>query len=350
LLIAWGACMALLVALLTFVSILLHNRHENTSQKIDSDTSRSLIDATATTTATAASVLGHSVSPESTSYTLSVFVSTTVYVLFAAMHGFTTLMKEKVIIEYGEPVDIYQISVWLFSYQTAFGILFSPLLYFLQGVTVGVPVGFPLSAYLVNMRDGLGCLVGYQLSQSQFDDFIISADDAPLAAVSIGTRSLSLSSTNIIQQVPNTISIATLLSRNIPHTDSDTDTDSTSTSQLYDMRDSDQCSEYTLVYIFLYVVATVVLIECMGRLLQRTEDSSTVPLSRVLLSTMLLSCMILGVYDILQGQGDGWFNSHFGLLDVAVVTVMFFGVELFSREAEPDIEIKTHVPFSNVVP
>lgn len=335
--------MALLIALVTYSSILLHTNHEDSRSHIDPDSHKLVHPTTVIAQSTGLLIgsstvpmLGHSVSPESASYTLSVLVSTVVYILFAAMHGLTTLMKEKVIIEYGEPVDIYQLSVWLFSYQAAFGFLFSPLIYFLQGVTVGLPLGFPVSAYLVNMRDGLGCLVGSRLSETQFDDFIVSTDDTSTAVTSLGGHSTLNTYTNV-----NTSSRHFDTSRR-----SLEDTGkATSSSQLYDMRGSVQCSEHTLIYIFLYVISTVAIIECMARLLQR-QGGQPVPLSRVLLVTMLLSCIILGMYDILQGQCDGWFHSHFGLFDIAVVVVMFTGIELFSRESEPDIEIKTHVPFS----
>lgn len=351
LVIAWAVCMALLVALVTYASILLHRNQAPsvTPQTLPESRAQTLssITATASTASIISSqrtstlpMLGHSVSPESASYTWGVLVSTLVYTLFAAMHGLTTLLKEKAIIEYGEPVDIYQLSVWLFSYQTGFGILFSPLLYFLQGVTVGVPLGFPLSAYLANVRDGLGCLVGARLTQSQFDDFIISTDDASSAAAAAGNRILTTVTFLAAGNSNSNSIIQDHTSRFLADSSSSGTTDTTN--QLYDMRGSDQCSEYTLVYVILYVVSTVAIIECMGRLLQGQSAS----LSRVLLATVLLSCVVLGVYDALVGQGDGWFHSHFSLLDVAVVAVLMVGLELYGRDPEPDIEIKTHVPFS----
>ena len=60
-------------------------------------------------------------------------VCSMVYVCAAAMQGLSTLYKEKAIITYAQPLDIHQISAWLFYYQFCFSLFIFPLLYLFQG-------------------------------------------------------------------------------------------------------------------------------------------------------------------------------------------------------------------------
>lgn len=55
------------------------------------------------------------------------------YVFFTAVQGFAMLYKEKCIIEYGKPLDVHELSFWLFLYQLLITILISPAIYLFQG-------------------------------------------------------------------------------------------------------------------------------------------------------------------------------------------------------------------------
>ena len=62
-------------------------------------------------------------------------LSSLVYMIAAAVHGLGTVMKEKAIIEWSQPLDIHYLSAWLFFYQIVFCALLSPLIYLLQGLS-----------------------------------------------------------------------------------------------------------------------------------------------------------------------------------------------------------------------
>ena len=55
------------------------------------------------------------------------------YVIFAAGQGLITVYKERCIIMWSRPLDIYRLSAWLFYYQCMIGIVISPLVYILGG-------------------------------------------------------------------------------------------------------------------------------------------------------------------------------------------------------------------------
>mmetsp|Transcript_3372 Transcript_3372/g.3540 ORF Transcript_3372/g.3540 Transcript_3372/m.3540 type:complete len:273 (+) Transcript_3372:171-989(+) len=56
------------------------------------------------------------------------------YIGMAALHGLSTLYKEKSIIEWSQPIDIHYLSSWLFLYQFGVAIVLAPLIYMLQGM------------------------------------------------------------------------------------------------------------------------------------------------------------------------------------------------------------------------
>jgi hypothetical protein len=55
------------------------------------------------------------------------------YVIFAALQGFITVYKERCIIAWSKPLDIYRLSAWLFYYQCMIAVVLSPLVYMLGG-------------------------------------------------------------------------------------------------------------------------------------------------------------------------------------------------------------------------
>lgn len=59
--------------------------------------------------------------------------STVFFVLFSSLQSVSTLYKEKFLIEFSQPIDLYQLSFWLFSYQSLFMMAISPLVYIFQG-------------------------------------------------------------------------------------------------------------------------------------------------------------------------------------------------------------------------
>ncbi len=63
------------------------------------------------------------------------FISSAIsYVVFVAFQGFAMLYKEKCIIAYGKPLDVHELSFWLFLYQSGITIVLSPLIYIFQGL------------------------------------------------------------------------------------------------------------------------------------------------------------------------------------------------------------------------
>jgi len=64
---------------------------------------------------------------------INVAESTILYVMSAAIQGFSTLYKEKSIISFGKPMDIHYLTSWLLLYQFGITLLLSPGIYILQG-------------------------------------------------------------------------------------------------------------------------------------------------------------------------------------------------------------------------
>ena len=59
-----------------------------------------------------------------------------VYIISACILGISNLYKEHCIINWKEPMDIHYISAWLYIYQAFFTLLLSPILYYLQNLSV----------------------------------------------------------------------------------------------------------------------------------------------------------------------------------------------------------------------
>eukprot|EP01036_Dinobryon_divergens_P033968 gene33968-43881_t len=70
---------------------------------------------------------------ESESYTA--LLASAVYLIASAVQGISSSVKEKLIVEWHHPVNIYQYSSWLFFYQFLFTVLFS-ILYFVGKAVV----------------------------------------------------------------------------------------------------------------------------------------------------------------------------------------------------------------------
>lgn len=56
------------------------------------------------------------------------------YVAFIAVQGFAMLFKEKCIIEHAKPLDVHELSFWLFFYQLIITVILSPAIYCFQGM------------------------------------------------------------------------------------------------------------------------------------------------------------------------------------------------------------------------
>lgn len=61
-------------------------------------------------------------------------LSSLLYVASSAIQGISVLYKEKCIIEWSRPMDIYFLSSWLFIYQTLIALVFGPFSYMFQGI------------------------------------------------------------------------------------------------------------------------------------------------------------------------------------------------------------------------
>jgi hypothetical protein len=98
-------------------------------------------------------------------------LSSLMYMTAAAVHGLGTVMKEKAIIEWSQPLDIHYLSAWLFFYQIVSCALMCPLIYLLQGISDGWSgPSFPFEAMVENIHDGFRCFLGQGPPlESQYD-------------------------------------------------------------------------------------------------------------------------------------------------------------------------------------
>ncbi|KAJ1440162.1 hypothetical protein B484DRAFT_161126 [Ochromonadaceae sp. CCMP2298] len=85
----------------------------------------------------------------------SAALSCWVFVAAACAHGLATLYKEKRIIEWGQPLDNFSLTSWLFLYQFLTTIIFSMVFYLVSGYG-------SMDALFHNLYMGWCCFLGLQ--------------------------------------------------------------------------------------------------------------------------------------------------------------------------------------------
>lgn len=73
--------------------------------------------------------------------------SSCLYLVASALHGLSTLMKEKALVEWSQPIDVYYLSSWLFFYQFVITVAFSAVFYISEGM---LTVPFSIRALCVH--------------------------------------------------------------------------------------------------------------------------------------------------------------------------------------------------------
>ncbi len=196
-------------------------------------------------------------------------LSSIFYVAAAALHGLGTVMKEKAIVEWSQPLDIHYISSWLFFYQIIVAFLLSPILYLLQGLSDGFRgLSFPISSMLENISDGVQCFLGSDPPISQHSDY-----------------------------------------------------------------DASDCEcEFSYVLVFLYVISNVVVLECIGRVLQTGNKV----LGYAMAAAVLFAFVALGLYDSKVDADHAYDRvvGSIGISDFISIGLLLLGINFHHSDSE----------------
>jgi hypothetical protein len=101
------------------------------------------------------------ISPDSRWYTTK---SSFLYLIASTLQGMSTLMKEKALVEWSQPIDIYLLSSWLFFFQFLVTVVLS-ILFYLYEAAFGIQGSIWRSFYY-----GWNCFLGYTPPASSRDD------------------------------------------------------------------------------------------------------------------------------------------------------------------------------------
>jgi hypothetical protein len=88
-----------------------------------------------------------------------------------------------------------------------------------------------------------------------------------------------------------------------------------------------------------YVGCTALVIECINHVLQISNQL----LGRAMAAAVMLAFLSLAVYDKNANYGIGIFGTNIGLLDIVSVCVLIYGMEVYGRDPEPDVEVITNL-------
>ena len=99
----------------------------------------------------------------------------------------------------------------------------------------------------------------------------------------------------------------------------------------------DVCSECFWL-VFSYVGCTALVIECINHVLQISNQL----LGRAMAAAVFLAFISLAIYDKQVNYGIGLFGTNIGLADVLSLVVLLYGMEIYGRDPEPDVEGITH--------
>jgi hypothetical protein len=100
-------------------------------------------------------------------------------------------------------------------------------------------------------------------------------------------------------------------------------------------------ADCSMIYVLVlaYVVSNVVVLECIDRVL-RTSDQI---LGRVMAAAVFVAFLALGLYDTeVDDYGRGLFGTSVATTDVVAIVVLLYGMEVYGRDQEPDVEVITN--------
>lgn len=105
-----------------------------------------------------------------------------------------------------------------------------------------------------------------------------------------------------------------------------------------DDTDGEMCSG-CIWLVFTYVGCTALVIECINHVLQISNQL----LGRAMAAAVFLAFMSLALYDENTNYGVGYFGTNVGIADILSVFILIYGMEVYGRDPEPDVEVITNL-------
>jgi hypothetical protein len=88
-----------------------------------------------------------------------------------------------------------------------------------------------------------------------------------------------------------------------------------------------------------YVICTALVIECINHVLQISNQL----LGRAMAAAVFLAFFSLAIYDKSTNYGSGLLGTNIGVLDIVSVSILIYGMEVYGRDPEPDVEVITNL-------
>lgn len=99
-----------------------------------------------------------------------------------------------------------------------------------------------------------------------------------------------------------------------------------------------KCSSWLIVYILIYVISTIFVLECINKIVQ----TNTAILNRAMSISVFFSFVTLGIYGTLSNQANISANEYqINFSDILSIIILLTGMEIYGNEQEPDIEYIT---------
>ena len=109
-----------------------------------------------------------------------------------------------------------------------------------------------------------------------------------------------------------------------------------SESQSEEYNDFNSSCSLSLGLILGYVASNVVVLACIDRVLETSNQI----LGRVLAVSILFAFVALGIYDTEANKGlGGLFGGTRGAIDIIALVLLFAGMEIYGSDPEPDVEL-----------
>ena len=203
------------------------------------------------------------------------------YTACAALQGFGTLYKEKALVDWSQKLDIHFLSTWLFLMQFVTMFAMSPFLYHLQGVSSDWG-DYPLmlNDFSKNLTEGWSCLFKF----NGFSNFDFDFRSCP------------------------------------PQSGTDCGCDG------------------SFAVVLIYVLANVVVLECINNVLQ----ASNAMLGRAMTVSVLMAFIALGIYDNTMDT-DVYTRviGTIGYADILSMIALLVGIDYNGTDPEPNVEMIT---------
>lgn len=97
------------------------------------------------------------------------------------------------------------------------------------------------------------------------------------------------------------------------------------------------CSWRLIVYILIYVVSTIFVLECINKIVQ----TNTSILNRVMSISVCCSFLALGIYATFSDRANSTNEYQVNFSDILAIIILLAGMEMYGNEQEPDIEYIT---------